>query len=61
MSKPHALFSLDSIELMQQILNDFLEAEYSLLAHIVRYAYQGNGLTSCNRFHSNPKTLSPIS
>uniref|UniRef100_A0A1S4GTX6 Fanconi_A_N domain-containing protein n=1 Tax=Anopheles gambiae TaxID=7165 RepID=A0A1S4GTX6_ANOGA len=36
------ILSLDSIELMQQILNDFLEAEYSLLAHIVRYAYQEN-------------------
>uniref|UniRef100_A0A182PF39 Fanconi_A_N domain-containing protein n=1 Tax=Anopheles epiroticus TaxID=199890 RepID=A0A182PF39_9DIPT len=34
------ILSLDSIELIQQIMNDLLEAEYSLLAHIVRYAYQ---------------------
>uniref|UniRef100_A0A182R338 Fanconi_A_N domain-containing protein n=1 Tax=Anopheles funestus TaxID=62324 RepID=A0A182R338_ANOFN len=34
--------SLDTIELMQQIMNDVLETEYNLLAHIIRYAYQDN-------------------
>uniref|UniRef100_A0A182KAL5 Fanconi anaemia group A protein N-terminal domain-containing protein n=1 Tax=Anopheles christyi TaxID=43041 RepID=A0A182KAL5_9DIPT len=36
------ILSLDSIELIQQIMNDLLETEYSLLAHIIRYAYQDN-------------------
>uniref|UniRef100_A0A182WL39 NTF2 domain-containing protein n=1 Tax=Anopheles minimus TaxID=112268 RepID=A0A182WL39_9DIPT len=37
------ILSLDTIELMQQIMNDLLETEYNLLAHIIRYAYQGAG------------------
>ncbi|XP_053665236.1 uncharacterized protein LOC128715171 [Anopheles marshallii] len=36
------MLSLDANELMQQIMNDLLETEYKLLAHIIRYAYLDN-------------------
>ncbi|XP_050074965.1 uncharacterized protein LOC126562489 [Anopheles maculipalpis] len=42
LSASEFLLSLDAIELIQQIMNDLLETEYSLLAHIIRYAYQDN-------------------
>uniref|UniRef100_A0A182SUW4 Fanconi_A_N domain-containing protein n=1 Tax=Anopheles maculatus TaxID=74869 RepID=A0A182SUW4_9DIPT len=42
LSASEFMLSLDSIELVQQIMNDLLETEYNLLAHIIRYAYQDN-------------------
>lgn len=42
LSATEFILSLDAIELVQQILNDLLETEYNLLAHIIRYAYQDN-------------------
>uniref|UniRef100_A0A182Y296 Fanconi_A_N domain-containing protein n=1 Tax=Anopheles stephensi TaxID=30069 RepID=A0A182Y296_ANOST len=42
LSASEFMLSLNSIELMQQIMNDLLETEYHLLAHLVRYAYQDN-------------------
>uniref|UniRef100_A0A182Q5L1 Fanconi anaemia group A protein N-terminal domain-containing protein n=1 Tax=Anopheles farauti TaxID=69004 RepID=A0A182Q5L1_9DIPT len=36
------MLSLDSAELTQQIMNDLLETEFTLLAHIVKYAFQDN-------------------
>uniref|UniRef100_A0A182MER5 Fanconi anaemia group A protein N-terminal domain-containing protein n=1 Tax=Anopheles culicifacies TaxID=139723 RepID=A0A182MER5_9DIPT len=42
LSASEYMLSLDTIELMQQIMNDLLETEHNLLAHIIRYAYQDN-------------------
>uniref|UniRef100_A0A182NJL7 Fanconi_A_N domain-containing protein n=1 Tax=Anopheles dirus TaxID=7168 RepID=A0A182NJL7_9DIPT len=36
------ILSLDSTELIQQIMNDLLETEFTLLAHLVKYAFQDN-------------------
>ncbi|XP_053674425.1 uncharacterized protein LOC128724728 [Anopheles nili] len=39
------ILSLDSTERIQQVMNDLLETEYSLLCHIIKFAYQDNGLS----------------